>query len=60
MKTRFLPAAAAEVDEAVAWYDAQREGLGAEFAEAVVESVGRAKKHPLAWKPVSDRLKQVP
>jgi hypothetical protein len=35
MKFRFLAPASAELDDAVAFYDAQRRGLGREFAAAV-------------------------
>jgi len=33
----FRPAAAADVEEAFLWYEAQRPGLGAEFLRAIEE-----------------------
>ena len=40
--------ATAELEAAVRWYEAQREGLGADFFDAVLECVNRIATHPEA------------
>ncbi|MEX2139672.1 MAG: type II toxin-antitoxin system RelE/ParE family toxin [Pirellulales bacterium] len=39
-------AAEAEFEEAVAFYERRRAGLGGEFREAVMESIARIRRHP--------------
>lgn len=53
MTVRFLPPAEAELAEAIAYYDSQRQGLGAEFARAVQTAIERIAKFPHAWTAVS-------
>lgn len=48
MRVVFDPLARAELDDAVAWYDTQRQGLGAEFRLAVRDAVNRLQRRPLA------------
>ncbi|MBU6372175.1 MAG: type II toxin-antitoxin system RelE/ParE family toxin [Alphaproteobacteria bacterium] len=49
MKVRLLAAAAAELDEAVAWYAAQSPGLERAFLDQVREAGRRVVRHPQAW-----------
>ena len=49
MIVEFSSAAEAELDEAVAYYNAQRNGLGAEFAPEVDAAVQRISQYPDAW-----------
>ena len=46
MKFRFLAPASAELDDAVAFYDARRPGLGHEFAAAVESTLSRIALFP--------------
>jgi plasmid stabilization system protein ParE len=46
-------AAKRDVKDAAAWYEAQREGFGAEFLESVDEGVSRIGANPLAYRAVS-------
>jgi toxin ParE2 len=49
VKVRFLAEAEQELDEAVAYYNVQRAGLGREFAAAVKVGVSRIEQHPNCW-----------
>lgn len=49
MTVRFLVPASAELDEAVAYYDAQQRGLGQRFAMAVQDSVARIVRYPVSY-----------
>jgi toxin ParE1/3/4 len=49
MNFRFHPAAEDELHEAVAYFDARREGLGRRLAEAFDEALARVLDRPLAW-----------
>ena len=40
------PAAAADIEEAVAWYEAQRPGLGDEYLEAVGHALAAVRESP--------------
>lgn len=42
----FRPAAQAEFDEATAWYEAQRAGLGSEFIEQVQQVLNMIVREP--------------
>ncbi len=46
---RVAPRVWKELDEAVAWYEEQREGLGAEFAYAIDEALSDIMSAPLRW-----------
>ena len=48
------PAAAADIDDAYQWYEAQRPGLGEEFLVALNATRDRVVEHPEAY-PVSQR-----
>ena len=48
----FRQRAIAEIDEAAAWYEDQRAGLGLEFTNAVSSSIEQIKKNPLQYQRV--------
>jgi len=58
MKAKFLTPANAEVREIIASYNQQRDGLGAEFAAELKQTLLRMKHYPLAWSPLSDRIRR--
>ena len=58
MKVKFLTPASNEVRESIAYYNEQREGLGLEFAFELKQTLLRMKHHPLAWAPLSDRVRR--
>ena len=50
MKTTILdPQVDAELDDAAAWYDEQKEGLGAEFLDAISAAVDTVRRLPRAF-----------
>lgn len=56
----FRQRAIAEINEAAAWYEDQRKGLGREFADAVSSSIELIKKNPLQYQRVfKDRRRAV-
>lgn len=58
MKTSFLDAAQSEFEETIAYYDAQRSGLGFEFADEVEQALERIRYYPQAWSPLSSRARR--
>ena len=56
----FRQLAIAEINEAAAWYEDQREGLGLEFINAVSSSIETVKNNPLQYQRVfKDRRRAV-
>jgi len=53
MNIRFLEPAAAELYEAIVYYNIQRNGLGLEFAKEVQDTIERIKQNPEAWTTIS-------
>lgn len=53
MDVEFLEPAAQEFNEAIAFYNIQRQGLGQEFAKEVENTIERIKQNPEAWTTVS-------
>jgi toxin ParE2 len=53
MRARFLRPAEAEVDEAVAYFDQQREGLGDRFEQDLLATVRFITQHPLTGHPLT-------
>jgi len=53
MNIRFLEPAAAELYEAIVYYNIQRNGLGLEFAKEVEDTIERIKQNPEAWTTIS-------
>jgi len=53
MNIRFLEPAAAELYEAIVYYNIQRNGLELEFAKEVEGTIERIKQNPEAWTTIS-------
>jgi plasmid stabilization system protein ParE len=53
VKVSLTKAAKRDISDAAEYYEAQRDGLGAEFLESVDEGIGRIGKNPLAYRTVS-------
>jgi toxin ParE2 len=65
MNVRFLEPAARELDEAVAYYNAERTGLGEAFLLETLAAIERIRRYPQGWHPLSPqtrrcRLKRFP
>ncbi|MFW5711342.1 MAG: type II toxin-antitoxin system RelE/ParE family toxin [Spirochaetota bacterium] len=65
MKISFLEIAQHELDEAIAYYNSQRTGLGDEFLLEILRLLDRIGEFPEAWHPISKnvrrcRLRQFP
>jgi plasmid stabilization system protein ParE len=58
VNVRFLDVAEAELREAVAFYDAQRPGLGDEFREEVRATIERIRGLPEGWQPLSENTRR--
>jgi plasmid stabilization system protein ParE len=58
MQVRFLRPAEAEADEAVAYFDDQRNGLGDRFEQDLLEAVEFVREHPLSGKPLTNRVRR--
>lgn len=55
----FKPAARLEFEEAVAWYETQRPGLGREFATEVKLALDRAQERPEMFRTVRGRARKI-
>ena len=58
MIIEFVLAAEQEFDEAVAYFDTQRAGLGHEFATEIDAAIRRILEHPNAWQRVAPGLRR--
>ena len=58
MRVRFLKPAQAEVDEAVAYFDQQREGLGDRFEQDLLATLQSMTDQPLAGKLISGQVRR--
>ncbi len=58
MRVAFLPVAAVELGDAVAFYNRQSEGLGFQFALAVQRTLDRIAAFPDAWPVLSERTRR--
>jgi plasmid stabilization system protein ParE len=58
MVVKFLAPAQAELMEAVAYYESQKQGLGSQFAEEVKRTIQRILQYPEAWSPISKRTRR--
>lgn len=58
MTTRFLTEAEAELDDAVAYYELQLDGLGTEFAAEIRAGLARIEEFPDAWQSLSRRVRR--
>ena len=55
----FHPEAIAELDEALAWYEAQQTGLSDAFMECLNATLGRIEVHPGLASRIDERLHRV-
>jgi len=58
MRVAYLDAASYEFDEAIAYYNEERAGLGFEFADEIKQTLERIKNYPEAWTPLSKRTRR--
>ena len=58
MQARFLEPAEAEVDEAVAYFDEQRDGLGDRFEQDLLDTVTFLTEYPFAGKALTKRVRK--
>ena len=58
MKARLLSTAEEELQEAIEFYEAAEQGLGAMFLDEVEAALARIEAHPLAWTPLSPRTRR--
>lgn len=58
MRTKFLTPARTELREIIAYYNEKRDGLGLEFASELKQTLLRMKYYPLAWSPLSSRVRR--
>jgi toxin ParE2 len=56
--TRLVAAAELELDDAVAFYNRQRAGLGIAFADSVRNGIQRIEEYPDAWSPLGGVLRR--
>lgn len=52
------PEAAAEIEEAIAFYESRAPGKGDEFRDTVEEGIRRIRVHPKAYPPYLDRFRK--
>jgi plasmid stabilization system protein ParE len=57
MKLRILSVAEAEQVETATYYEADRAELGREFVDEFERTLGRILQHPMAWSPISERVR---
>ena len=58
MKIRFLSLAYQELDDAVAWYNQQADGLGQDFLDELDRAVRRATAFPLSCPEIDPGLRR--
>jgi hypothetical protein len=58
MRARFIKTAEREVDEAVAYFDTQRDGLGDRFEQDLQNTVAFVTTRPLSGKVISERVRK--
>jgi plasmid stabilization system protein ParE len=58
MQVRFLRPAESEADEAVEYFDGQRNGLGERFEQDLQDAVDFVREHPLSGKPITDSVRK--
>lgn len=58
MQIRFLQPAQHELDEAIAYYDAQALNLGKRFLAEVLASLNRVCQYPGAWHPLTEKTRR--
>ena len=60
MNVSFLEPARDELEEAVAHYNAQRDGLGGEFQREVQDALSRIVNCPTTWSKISANIQRCP
>ena len=58
MNVSFLDAARRELKEAVAYYNNEQPGLGAEFSAEIKQTISRIRKNPEAWQSLSKHTRR--
>ena len=58
MRFKFHPAADAEFDQAVEYYEQCQSGLGLEFAEEVYATIARIVAYPEVWSQISSSTRR--
>lgn len=58
MRAEFTDAAFAELEEAVAYYDSQRAGLGDELGAEVRRTVEHIERYPNAWQELAKGIRR--
>jgi plasmid stabilization system protein ParE len=58
VRVRFLEPARDDLQEAVAYYEARRTGLGREFRQEVRAAVARIRRFPTGWQPLSEHTRR--
>ena len=58
MKIEFLPEAKAELDEAIAYYELQLEGLGGIFKSVAKSTIRRVATFPTAWSIIRPNIRK--
>jgi hypothetical protein len=58
VNARFTSAAEEDLREAIEFYEAAEQGLGAKFLSEVESALGRIVAHPLAWTSLSPRTRR--
>jgi hypothetical protein len=58
MKLRFLAPARNELNQAIAYYNKQQNGLGFRFSEEVKKATKRIVQYPHAWPLLSEATRQ--
>jgi toxin ParE1/3/4 len=57
MKLRIIAEAKEDIDQAIAWYEVQRSGLGHEFAQALDKKLDAIQAMPSAHPPAGDNVR---
>ena len=58
MRIKFLEEAQTELDQAVAFYNNETNGLGSDFLQEVLNALGRVANYPDAWHPLSENTRR--
>ena len=58
MNIRFLEVASQELDDAILFYNREREGLGDDFYQEVKHALNSITVFPEAWHPLSNRTRR--
>ena len=58
MNVRLLEVAQQELDEAIAYYNAQAPGLGNAFLLETVSAIDRVRRFPDAWHPLGEGIRR--